>query len=60
MKELIEEWLDYKKNNIGIKTYQEYENTLCTDRHKFFICIQFVIMQTILPKRLFQFGTSYH
>ena len=26
----------------------------------FFICIQFVIMQTILPKRLFQFGTSYH
>ena len=24
MKELIEEWLKYKKNNIGIKTYQEY------------------------------------
>ena len=25
MQELIDEWLKYKKGNIGIKTYQEYE-----------------------------------
>ena len=25
MKELIEEWLEFKKNNIGIKTYKNYE-----------------------------------
>ena len=25
MKELIDEWLESKKNNIGIKTYQEYK-----------------------------------
>ncbi len=30
MKELIDEWLKSKKNNIGIKTYKEYERN-CTN-----------------------------
>ena len=51
MKELIDEWLKYKKSNIGIKTYQEYQR-YCKNIEK---CIGHIKVKDINVKILEDF-----